>query len=93
MQPNSGDPNPYASPAPPPSNGSDPWTDTQINFDEEPQGTYWGGAAVGFFFGLIGWAIVLAVGKADTKQGANHGFLSAIVLRVLMYIFIALAGG
>jgi hypothetical protein len=84
VQPPNPGPNPYA----PPTN--DAWNDTNISFEEQPQGTYWGGFAVGFLFAWLGVLIVHFAGKSETKTGSWHGFGARFGLAfVLAMIFAA----
>jgi uncharacterized PurR-regulated membrane protein YhhQ (DUF165 family) len=78
--------NPYAPPT------SDAWNDTNISFEEVPQGTYWGGFAVGFIFALLGVIIVYFVGKEETKRGSWHGFGIRLCFSLLVGFLIIIAG-
>lgn len=82
-------PNPYA----PPSTGHDPWTDTNINLGPvEPEGNYWAGFAIGFFFALLGLIIVYVVAKPETKRGSLHGFGTRLGVVVLLTIVSLMIG-
>ncbi|MCA9684606.1 MAG: hypothetical protein KC457_20645 [Myxococcales bacterium] len=72
--------NPYAAPK------QDNWADTYLDQEEVPQGTYWGGFAVGFFFALLGLIIVYIVGKDETKRGSLHGFGARLGLTVFIFL-------
>lgn len=73
--------NPYAPPV------SDAWNDTSLYAEPEPQGTYWGGFAVGLIFALLGLIIVYVVGKDETKRGALHGLGIRFALAFLFVLF------
>ena len=74
--------NPYAAPK------QDNWADTYLDQEEVPQGTYWGGFAVGFFFALLGLAIVYLVAKPETKRGSLHGFGIRFGLTLIVIILL-----
>ena len=82
MQPDNPNPSPYAAPA------HDKWADTNINRDAVPDGNYWGGFAVGFFFALLGLAIVYLVAKPETKRGSLHGFGIRFGLTLIVIILL-----
>ena len=46
----------------------------------------WGGFAVGFFFALLGLAIVYLVAKPETKRGSLHGFGARLGLTVFIFL-------
>ena len=50
---------------------------------EYDEGSYWAGFALGFFLGLIGLIIAIAIDKSETKRGAVTGFIISIVISVV----------
>ena len=50
---------------------------------EYEEGSYWAGFALGFFLGLIGLIIAIAIDKSETKRGAVTGFIISIVISVV----------
>ena len=46
-------------------------------------GSYGGGFALGFFLGVIGLIIAIAINKEQTRKGAVTGFLVSLGLSVV----------
>lgn len=61
---------------------------------EESGGSWGAGFILGFFVGLIGLVIAIAIDKPDTKKGAIVGFVSGIfvVLIVIVLFFVVIVG-
>jgi hypothetical protein len=71
---------PYAPPSSPYAPPSFDYQPVESAFNDG--GSYGLGICAGFVFGLIGLLIVYFTGKSETKRGALHGFLGALVLNL-----------
>ena len=43
------------------------------------EGSYGGGFALGFFLGIAGLLVAITLDKPETRRGAAHGFITAVV--------------
>lgn len=55
------------------------------------EGSYGAGFALGFLLGLIGLIIGIALDKSETKRGALHGFLTELVISIILVVVVSCA--
>ncbi len=48
--------------------------------DYQDQGSYGAGFALGFFLGLVGLIIAIAIDKPETRRGAATGFIVSLII-------------
>ena len=56
------------------------------------QGSYGAGFALGFFLGLIGLIIAMAIDKPETRRGAVTGFIVSLVISIVAVVCIVCVG-
>ena len=56
------------------------------SYNYSNEGSYGCGIALGFFVGIIGLIIAVALNQPLTKKGAIHGFIARLVISGILFI-------